>query len=36
MDNLYEIEEFLEDLAEEIEPHLELIPEFLSTIERNG
>lgn len=32
MDNLYEIEEFLEDLAEEIEPHLELIPEFLSTL----
>lgn len=32
MDNLYEIEGFLEDLAEEIEPHLDLIPEFLSTL----
>lgn len=32
MDNLYEIEGFLEDLAEEIEPHLDLIPEFLTTL----
>ncbi|MBU0468992.1 MAG: hypothetical protein KJ736_08030 [Candidatus Omnitrophica bacterium] len=32
MDRLYEIEDILEELAEEIEPHLQLIPEFFSKI----
>lgn len=33
MEDLFEIEDMLEELAEEIEPHLPLIPEFLSNLE---
>ncbi len=32
MEELFELEDLLEELAEEIEPHLQLIPEFLSKI----
>lgn len=32
MDRAYQLEEMLEDLAEEIEPHLPVIPEFLSRL----
>jgi hypothetical protein len=32
MEDIFEIEDMLEELAEEIEPHLPLIPEFLSNI----
>jgi len=33
MDRISELEEMLEDLAEDIEPHLPLIPEFLSNLQ---
>ena len=32
MEELFEIEDMLEELAEEIEPHLQLIPDFLSNL----
>jgi hypothetical protein len=36
MKEIYEIEDLLEELAEEIEPHLSLLPKFLSNLKETG